>query len=132
MKSLIKRCFSSLNVNKMVDNKSSWETVKPFFSNKTVSSETITILDDDEPITDEQKVASTLNDYYSNIVTSLNLPESQNAGPLSDNIDHPTLKAIVKWRNIQVYLLLQLFMKIGRGLHSVLLYSQMLQKRLIS
>ena len=35
----------------------------------------------------------------SSIVTSLNLPESQNADQLSDNIDHPTLKAIMKWRN---------------------------------
>ena len=45
------------------------------------------------------KVASTLNDFFSSIVTSMNLPESQNADPLSDNIDHPTLKAIMKWRN---------------------------------
>ena len=29
----------------------------------------------------------------------MNLLESQNADPLSDNIDHPTLKAIMKWRN---------------------------------
>ena len=35
----------------------------------------------------------------SSTVTSLNLPESQNADQLSDNIDHPTLKAIMKWRN---------------------------------
>ena len=40
-----------------------------------------------------------MNDFFSSIVTSLNLPESQNADPLSGNIDHPTLKAIVKWRN---------------------------------
>ena len=30
---------------------------------------------------------------------SLNLPELQSADSLSDNIDHPTLKAIIKWRN---------------------------------
>ena len=40
-----------------------------------------------------------MNDFFSSIVTSLNLPESQNADPLSDNIDHPTLKVIMKWRN---------------------------------
>ena len=91
--------FSSLNINKVVDNKSFWKIVKPFLSNKTISSEKITLIDDDEFITDEQKVANTLNDFFSSIVTSLNLPESQNADPLSDNIDHPTLKAIMKWRN---------------------------------
>ena len=40
-----------------------------------------------------------MNDFFSSIVTNLNLPEPQNADPLSDNIDHPTLKAIMKWRN---------------------------------
>ena len=40
-----------------------------------------------------------MNDFFSSIVTSPNLPESQKADPLSDNIDHPTLKAIMKWRN---------------------------------
>ena len=40
-----------------------------------------------------------MNDFFSSIVTSLNLPEPQNADPLSDNIDHPFLKAIMKSRN---------------------------------
>ena len=40
-----------------------------------------------------------MNDFFSSLVTSLNLPESQNTEPLSDNIDHPTPKAIMKWRN---------------------------------
>ena len=30
---------------------------------------------------------------------SLNLPESQNVDPVSDNMDRLTLKAVVKWRN---------------------------------
>ena len=40
-----------------------------------------------------------MNDLFSSILTSLNLLESQNAYPLSDNIDHPTQKVTVKWRN---------------------------------
>ena len=94
-----KEYFSSSNVNKVVGNKSFWKTVKPFLSNKTISSEKITLIDGDEPITDEQKAENTLNDFFSSIVTSLNLPESQNSDPWSNNIDHPTLKAIVKWRS---------------------------------
>ena len=91
-----------MNVNKVVDNKSFWKIVKPFLSNKTISSEKITLIDDHELITNEQKVANTLNDFFFTIVTSLNLPESQNADQLSDNIDHPTLKAIMKWKNPRV------------------------------
>ena len=94
-----KEYFSSLNINKVVDNKSFWKIVKTFLSNKAISSEKITLIDEVELITDEQKVASTLNDFFSSIVTSLNLAESQNVDPFSDNIDHPALKAIMKWRN---------------------------------
>ena len=85
-----------MNINKVEDSKSFWKIVKPFLSNKAISSEKITLIDDDEPITDEQIVANTLNDFFSSIVTSLNLPKSQNADALSNNIDHPTLKAIMK------------------------------------
>ena len=88
--------FSSLNVNKVLDNKSFWKTVEACLVNKNISLEKIFFIDDDELTTDEQKVANTLNDFFSGIVTSLNLPESQNADTLSDNVDHPTLKAIVK------------------------------------
>ena len=83
-------------INKVEDNKFFWKIVKPFLSNKTIPSEKITLIDDDELITNDQKVANTLNDFFSSIVTSLKLPESENAGPLSDNIDHSTLKAIMK------------------------------------
>ena len=46
-----------------------------------------------------KKIANILNDILSSIATSLNLPESQNVNPLSDNIVHPTLKATVKRMN---------------------------------
>ena len=50
-------------------------------------------------ITDEPEVKNTLNYFFSSTVTNLNLPESQNVDPLSDNVDYPILKAIMKWRN---------------------------------
>ena len=47
-----KEYFSSLNINKVAENKSFWKIVKPFLSNKTISSQKITLIDDDELITD--------------------------------------------------------------------------------
>ena len=38
-------------------------------------------------------------DYFSCVVKNLNIPNYEGCDPLSDNIDHATLKAIVKWRN---------------------------------
>ena len=78
-----KEYFSPSNINKVVEHKSFWKIVKPFLSNKTISSEKITIINDDELITDELKVANTLNDFFSSIITSLDLPKSQNPHPLS-------------------------------------------------
>ena len=68
--------FLSLNTNKVVDNKCFWKIAKPFLSSKTISSEKITLVDDDELITDEHKATNSLNDFFSSIVPSLNLPES--------------------------------------------------------
>ena len=89
-----------MNINKAVDNKSFWKTIS---LQQDISSEKITLIHDDEFITDdEQKVANTLN-IFSSIVTILNLPEPQNTEPFSDNIDHPTLKAIIKrWNHPSV------------------------------
>ena len=88
-----------MNANKVVGSKSFWKTVKLFLFSKTASSEKITLTDGDELVTDEESVANTLKDFFFSIVTSLNLLESQNAEPLSDNIDHPALTATVRWRN---------------------------------
>ena len=64
-------------------------------------------------------VSYCLNDFFSSIVTSLNLPESQNAGPLSDNTDYPTLKTIMKLRNHPSVLVLLLLMKMRFTFSSV-------------
>ena len=56
-------------MNIVVENKLFWEMVRPFLSNKTISSEKITLIDDDELIADEQKVANSFNDFFSSLVT---------------------------------------------------------------
>ena len=56
-------------MNIVVENKLFWKMVRPFLSNKTISSEKITLIDDDELIADEQKVANSFNDFFSSLVT---------------------------------------------------------------
>ena len=91
--------FLTLSVNNVADKRLFWKTVKWFLFNKAISSWKMTLIDNDECITDGQEVTDTLNDLFSSIATSLNLPKTQNAESLSQNIDHHTLKTIVKWRN---------------------------------
>ena len=45
-----------------------------------------------------KKIADIFNDYFVNVVTSLEIPEFDTTGQLSENISQPTLKAIVKYR----------------------------------
>ena len=92
--------FSNLNEKQITDNKRFWKTVKPFLSNKVQSSERITLTDEsDSLVTDCGKVATELNSFFSSVVKNLNIPSYEGCDPLSGNIFHPTLKAIVKWRN---------------------------------
>ena len=55
--------------------------------------------ENDSLVTDCGKVATELNSFFSSDVKNLNIPSYEGCDPLSDNIFHPTLKAIVKRRN---------------------------------
>ena len=92
--------FSKLNEKQITDNKRFWKTVKPFLSNKVQSSERINLTDENNSlVTDCGKVEKELNSFFSSVVKNLNIPSYERYDPLSDNIFHPTLKAIAKWRN---------------------------------
>ena len=94
-----KNYFEGLDTSKITDNKMFWKTVKPMFSNKNVSKESITLVKDDEIISDSQKVAELFNNFFANIVTELNLAIDED---LLENVDHirnPITKATEKYKN---------------------------------
>ena len=92
--------FSKLNEKQITNNKRFWKTVKPFLSNKVQSSERTNLTDEnDSLVTCCGKVAKELNSFFSSVVKNLNISSYEGCDSLSDNIDHPTLKAVVKWRN---------------------------------
>ena len=62
-KKLKQEYFSSVTVNKVANKKSFLKIVKPFLSKKTVSSKRITLVGNDDLITDEQIVVNTLNEF---------------------------------------------------------------------
>ena len=46
-----------MNLNKVAEKKKkNWKTIRSFFSNENVSSEPITLADDDNDLTDKQKL----------------------------------------------------------------------------
>ena len=89
--------FSKPNKKQITDSKRFWKTVKPLLSNKVQSSERINSTDEnDSLVTDCGKVANQLNSFFSSVVKNLNIRNYEGCNPLSGNIDHATLKAIVK------------------------------------
>ena len=89
--------YNSLNINNITDNKKFWKSIKPCFSDNINSNEIITIVDKGEVITNKGKVANVLNNFFSNIVDLLEIPEHHEIINTSDHIEDNVEKAIVKY-----------------------------------
>ena len=65
------------NLNPAVDNKQFWRTVKPFFSDKVMTSENITLFENGDILEDDKKVSHVFSDFFSNAVKNLNIEGSK-------------------------------------------------------
>ena len=65
--------YSNLNPTCVSDNKTFWKTVKPLFSEKVFSSETITLVDKNVIYEEDNKVSEMFNDSFSSVVRNLNI-----------------------------------------------------------
>ena len=90
--------FGSLNETDLCDNKKFWGVVKPFLSNKVVYNDRITLVEDDKVVENDKNTASILNEFFSNIITTLGIPQYNETEPVSHNISDPLLKKIMKYR----------------------------------
>ena len=91
-----KRDFNNLNKKNVCDNKNFWKGVKPLLSNKIISDEKITIVEGDKIIRSNEETVKVLNEFFSNVVTNLNIPQFNQIDRTSDNISDPVIKAIMK------------------------------------
>ena len=93
-----KNYCSKLNEEKIADNKTFWKTLKPFLSDKTPSDEKITLIEKDKIIKIDTKAANVLNTLFSTIISNLNIPEYPVSDPISNDINDPVLKSILKYK----------------------------------
>ena len=91
--------YGSLNVKNLRDNKKFWGVVKPVLSNKVMPSEKITLVENDDILENDKRTATVFNNFFSNIITNLGIPQYIEEEPISQDIDDPLMKAIVKYRN---------------------------------
>ena len=91
--------YSNLDEKKVTDNRSFWKIIKPFLSDRIVSREKVTLIEEDEIVESDINTAQILNTFFSNIVSNLKIAEYANYDPISDNINDPVFKPIVRYRN---------------------------------
>ena len=65
--------FESLKPSDVNDNKRFWQTVKPLFSDKVISSENITLIENDTIVSDPAILAETFGTFFSNAVKNLSI-----------------------------------------------------------
>ena len=71
--------------------------MKPFVSDKVTSTQKITLIDNDKIVKNDDDTAKVLNNFFSNIVRDLKIPDNNNCHPLAENIQEPVLKAMLKY-----------------------------------
>ena len=93
-----KEFFNNLNPSFVKDNNIFWKTIKPFFSDKTNLRSQIKLTENDELIQNDDKVAETLNTFFKNAVSTLDINEnSYIVNNESSTILDPVEKAIKKY-----------------------------------
>ena len=91
--------YSNLNEKNITDNKTFWKTVTPFLSDKVLSTERITLIENDRIINIDNGIANIMHIIFSTIVINLNVLEYHDCEGMSGNITDPILKAKSYCRN---------------------------------
>ena len=65
--------IKNLNLNDVTDNKTFWQTIKPYFNEKVSGSDKIALSGNESVLTNEKEIANTGNNCFINITKHLNL-----------------------------------------------------------
>ena len=93
-----KNYYANLDINNVTDNKKFWNTVKPFFSDKSNTGKNITLIDGDNIISTEKQVAETMNNFFSNAVESLKIKGFKPDDTVNEGLDDIN-KIVSKFKN---------------------------------
>ena len=88
LKKAKKEYYQSLDEENVIDNKKFWKTVKPLFSDKSVSTEKTNLTENEKMLTSKSETAETLNNFFSDIVRKLNIPKFNSNNPVTENQSH--------------------------------------------
>ena len=90
--------FENLNERNITDKNVSGKPSKLFLSKKIHLREKISLTEEESSslLTNREEVAKELENFFTNAVKNLNIPNYKNYYSMAENIEDPTLKAIAK------------------------------------
>ena len=90
--------LGNLNQKKISNNKTFWKNMKHFFSDKTTSTQKITLIEKGKIIMGDDNASEVLKTLFFYIVSNFKIKGYSSCDPLANNISDPVLKSIVKYK----------------------------------
>ena len=87
LKNIKKSYFENLDTKKITDNRSFWRTFLPLFTQNSSKGERINLIDNSKIISGDEELCEAFNQFFSNVVPSLNIPKAKSFLTASDNLD---------------------------------------------
>ena len=86
MRKTKKTYYENLDEKNVTDNKNFWKTVKPYLSDKSVKCDKINLNENGELLKSESEIVKVFNNFFSNIVKNLKIPEYKNLNTNMENV----------------------------------------------
>ena len=93
-----KEFYDNLNTSVLTENKTFWKTVKPFLTEKSKKVSKITLIEDNQIISQDKQIANIFNEYFISI-PMLNMPTNQEFEYSDSPEEDPLLRIIGKYQN---------------------------------
>ena len=101
--SLVKKAnksyYSNLDHKKIVDNKTFWKTINPYFTDKGINHDNITLAENEETVSDNKELSETLNNCFSEFAKNLSLPRCDDPTVNAEDIVDPVARTAEKYKN---------------------------------
>ena len=94
-----KTYYKNLDEKNVTDNKKFWKTVKPYLSDKSAKCDKINLNENGELLKSESETAEVFNNFFSNIVKNLKIPEYKNLNTNIENVKDRVFRAILKYKS---------------------------------
>ena len=94
-----KKYYDNLDLKNITDNKKFWSTIKPFFSEKSINYSKINLVENNEVISDDSKLATCFSNFFKDAVTNLNIQNDETNLSSTSNLSDPLDIAIKKFEN---------------------------------